>query len=481
MHANAISDVEKRPSAALWQAPFTALAPLMARGALTSQALLAQCRAAIAAYDGGDSGLGALIYLNPQADAEAKALDVERERSGVRGPLHGIPVVLKDNIDVAGWPTTSGSRAMARAVALQDAVQTARLRAGGALIIGKANLSEFSFEVRSRSSIRGDVRNPFDRHVTAGGSSGGTAVAVAAGFASAGLGTDTGGSLRIPASFTGLVALRPTQGLLDMTGVAPLAPSADTIGPITRSVADAASLFALLGGAGASAAAGLPTRTLAGARIGVLRQAFGVEDEIRRATEAALTAMSRAGAKLIDPVELPPDLCPVGCPEIVDFEFCPAFDAYLQERFVPGTAPASLATIYAGGEFLPDYRESLARRLNWRSLAADRPRELKEYRRRVRQAVAASMDRHALDAWVYPTAAVTPRSLDNPAVGWAAELAACIGWPALTLPAGRAVSGVPIGLELLGPANAETALLDLAADLENCLKGRPIPLLDGAR
>lgn len=480
MHSNANSGAEKPSEANLSRVPFTMLAPLMARGALSSQALLAQCQAAIAAHDSGTEGLGALIYLNPNADAEAEALDVERERYGVRGPLHGIPLVLKDNIDVAGWPTTSGSRAMARAVALQDAAQTARLRAGGALLIGKTNLSEFSFEVRSRSSIRGDVRNPFNREVTSGGSSGGTAVAVAAGFACAGLGTDTGGSLRVPASFTGLVALRPTQGLLDMSGVAPLAPSADTIGPITRSVADAASLLALLGGAAFSSAPPLPARRLAGARIGVLRQAFGCEPEIHHAIEAALAVLSAAGAQLIDPVELPPDLCPVGCPEIVDFEFCPAFDAYLQERFAPGTVPVSLAALYAGGEFLPEYRESLARRLNWRALASDRLPELLNYRRRVRQAVAASMHRHALDAWLYPTAAVTPHSLDNPAVGWAGEIAACIGWPALTLPVGRAASGIPIGLELLGCANAEMLLLALASDLERLLSGRPIPQLDGA-
>ena len=193
----------------LAHASLTDLARGLANGAVRVKELMSRCLAQIAAHDRDGAGLGAIITISSDAETDAWRLDAAQRSGRGLGPLHGIPVVIKDNIDVAGHPTTSGNPTLARAMAVRDAEQTLRLRRAGALILAKTHLSEFSFEVRSRSSLGGDVRNPFDTSVTAGGSSGGSAAAVAAGFAVAALGTDTGGSLRIPAAFNGLVALRP--------------------------------------------------------------------------------------------------------------------------------------------------------------------------------------------------------------------------------------------------------------------------------
>jgi Asp-tRNA(Asn)/Glu-tRNA(Gln) amidotransferase A subunit family amidase len=297
-----------------------------------------------------------MLRLNPNALERARMLDAERARGNARGKLHGIPIVLKDNIDVEGMPTSSGCLAMAGALPLRDAGVVSRLQEAGAVILGKTNLSEFSFEIRSRSSLGGDVRNPFDRHVTAGGSSGGTAAAIAAGFAVAGVGTDTGGSIRTPSSFNGLVGLRPSFGLIDRSGVAPLAPSTDTVGPMGRSVQDIAILLSAMTGAACNHFPAAPFR-LRNARVGVMRQAFGEDQEIGAIIGSALSTMRAAGARMIDPVQMQPDLLPTGGPHIVDWEFRPHFDRYLAENFVPGTAPASIAQIMQSGAYLAEYRD----------------------------------------------------------------------------------------------------------------------------
>ncbi len=454
------------------------LAPRLARGSLTAQDLITDCRAQIAAHDRQGAALATLICQCVEADDEACRSDIERGRAGTRWILQGIPIVLKDNIDLQGYPSTSGNRAMGRAVARCDAEQTRRLRQAGAIILAKTNMSEFSFDLRSRSSVAGDVLNPFDRSVTAGGSSGGTAAAIAAGFAIAGLGTDTGGSIRVPAAFNGLVGLRPTHGLIDLGGVAPLAPTTDTVGPIARCVADIASLLAIMSGApDAARPFSLPQapQRLRGARIGILRQAFGTDPEINAVMEGALATMASAGAVLVDPVGLLAEVLPVGRPLVVDWEFRTAFDGYLRDNFASGTAPVSLAQIYAAGDYLPEHRESLLKRLSMSTVGSQSYREVLEYHQTLRGALVSLMNQHRLTSLVYPTSWVMPESLDNPAVGWAPELAACCGWPALTLPVGRSSRGLPIGLEFLGRAHSEPELLGMAYDLECRGPGRFIP------
>ncbi len=382
---------------------------------------------------------------------------------GVRGPLHGIPVIIKDNIDLYGLPTTSGCRALADAMPHADAAQVRRLRKAGAVIIAKANMAELSFEIRSRSSVAGDVRNPFNTAVTAGGSSGGTAAAVAANFAYAGLGTDTGGSVRIPAAYCGLVGFRPSWGVADMTGIAPLAPSADTVGPIARSVADAALLFAVMTRPRGETPA--PSRQW---RIGVMRQLSGPCGEIDAVGRSALDRLQTAGFDIVDPVALPSELLPNSTVDIVDYEFTDAFDRYLTTNFISG-APASTADLYASGLFLPDYEAPLRRRS---SSPQDRQphTSLLKHRATLREAVADLLRVQRLDALFYPLSAVVPTTLDNPAGGLAPELAAWTGLPAVALPMGQASNRIPIGFELLG--SADWPLLDLAGDVEAAIGWR---------
>jgi Asp-tRNA(Asn)/Glu-tRNA(Gln) amidotransferase A subunit family amidase len=205
----------------------------------------------------------------------------------------------------------------------------------------------------------------------------------------------------------------------------------------------------------------------------VLRQAFGEDDEIGAAMERAMAVMIAAGAVLIDPVALPEDVLPVGRPHVVDWEFGPAFDRYLQANFVPGTAPASLTEIMAGGAYLPEHRPALERRMTRVDLDVAEYRAILAYHREMTAALVKLLDGSALDALVYPTSMVTPRSLDNPAGGWAPELAANSGFPALTLPIGQASHGPFIGLEILARSLNERLLLGLGADLERRLaRGR---------
>jgi Asp-tRNA(Asn)/Glu-tRNA(Gln) amidotransferase A subunit family amidase len=431
-----------------------ALAPRLAHGAVSASDLLDECLSAIAARDGA---LHAMLALNPAARSDAAAADRAHASGQTLGPLHGIPIVLKDNIDLAGMPTTSGCIGLRGAMPLRDAVIVARLRTAGAIVVGKTNLSELSFEIRSRSSLGGDVLHPLDPRVTPGGSSGGAAVAIHAGFAVAGLGTDTGGSIRIPAAYTGLVGFRPAQGALPMRGIAPLAPSTDTVGPIARSVGDVESLLAAMGlrflapGTGAF-------------RVGILRQAFGGDPSIAAAVSRVIARLDQQAVKIVDPVALPDDLLPTGGEHIVDAEFADAFDAYLAANFSPGTAPANIAALLQSGAHLPEYAETLHARL---SRKGGSTAEILTGHARLRAAMAELMTDERLDALLFPTSQVVPTSLDNPKGGWAPELAARSGWPALSVPSGCSISGLPVGIELTGPAGTEATLLALARMIEN--------------
>lgn len=449
------------------------LAPLIAAGTLRAEDLLDACLERIDCHDRAGLALHALISRNPNARADARALDVSRPLHGVKGPLHGIPLVIKDNIDMLPLPTTSGCVALAAAVPKRTAPIVTALRQAGAVIVAKTNMSELSLEIRSRSSIAGDVRNPFRRFVTAGGSSGGTAAAIAAGFALAGLGTDTGGSIRIPAAFNGLAALRPTQSRFAMRGIAPLAPSADTVGPMAKSVADLAVLAAVM-----DPTIRPPGRGLGGVRIGVLRQAFGGDPDIAQAIEAALGAAGDAGAALCDPLDLPHAALPINDCYAVDREFAPAFDRYLSENFAAHSVPASFADIARSGMHLADHRAKLRRYAALPTPADDaRQRALTAHRNVLCRALDQSFADGKLVALAYPSSMIIPDSLDNPRSGWAAELAAWSGRPALTLPVGLSATGVPIGLEFLGRHDGEGDLLDLGMAVERLLGRRYRPVL----
>ncbi|MFK3888881.1 amidase [Sphingomonas sp. NPDC079357] len=435
-----------------------------AAGRTGSVAAVAAGLARIAALDRAGVALAAMLRVMPDATDVARDRDRARRDGAAPGPLHGVPIVVKDNIDLLGTPTSSGCRALADAMPWRTAPALATLVDAGAVVVGKTNLSEFSFEIRSRSSLGGDTRNPFAPTATSGGSSGGTAVAVAAGYALAGLGTDTGGSIRVPAAYNGLVGLRPTWGAIATDGVAPLAPSTDTVGTITRSVADAATMFALLAARDPSGG-----RPAAGMRVGILWQLPGpAPDGIDRAA----AALHAAGVAVEQAPDLPADLIPGG-DHIVDEEFGPAFDRYLRTAFHPGTAPASLPDLIAGGHYLREYDAVLRARAAPRSPAV-RATILQRHKA-LRSALAAIVADGGYDALLYAPSAVLPRSMDNPKGGWAPELAACSGWPALALPVGRTARGMPLSVELLAPADEEAVLFTLGAAIEDGAGSRPVP------
>ena len=408
--------------------------------------------AALARVAAEDERWHAMLALAPDARAAAARADA----TAPSGPLHAMILAIKDNIDVAGMATSSGCRAMAGALPRADAPVIARLRAAGALFLGKANLSEFSFEVRSRSSLGGDVLSPFVPGATAGGSSGGVAVAVARGFAMAGIATDTGGSIRIPAACNGLVGLRPAHGALPLDGIAPLSPSTDTVGPIALTVDHAERLYRAMGGTLAPRTAGAP-------RIGVLRQFFGQDPRVIAACEAGLARLAARGVALVDPFALPGIEALLAGEHIVDAEFAAAFDAYLASNFQPGTAPASLAAILEGGAFLEDHRPAIVARLAHDGASA--PAILARHRTLTR-AIERAMADAQVDLLAYATLQVIPEGLGNPKVGWAPELAPRTRWPALSVPAPVPAGSPPVGLELMAPTGQETLLFDLARLVE---------------
>jgi amidase len=295
----------------------------MQGGEFTARALAEAYLERIAAVD---PLLGAVLEVNPDALAIAEALDAERKATGARGPLHGIPVLLKDNVATADrMQTTAGSLALVGVKPPRDAALVQRLRAAGAVILGKTNLSEWANFRSTRSSSGwsgrgGQTRNPYALDRSPCGSSSGTGAAIAANLAAVGVGTETDGSIVCPASATGLVGLKPTVGLVSRSGIVPISHSQDTAGPMTRTVADAAALLSVLAGvdpsdpatrAGQGKAAADYTRFLdknglEGARIGVARaRLFGLSPEADRLTEAAIAVLRARGAVVVDPADIP--------------------------------------------------------------------------------------------------------------------------------------------------------------------------------
>ncbi|MCY0775057.1 amidase family protein [Enterobacter cloacae complex sp. 2022EL-00788] len=403
--------------------------------------------------------LNAILGVNPDAISQAQRYQQLRRRGVQVGPLHGVPLIVKDNIACAPMPVTLGCRALASLGATSDALVVQRLRRAGAIILARANMSEFAFDVRSRSSLGGDVANPLWPSVTAGGSSGGCAAAVAAGMADGALGTDTGGSIRIPCSYTGLVGLRPAFRRAQLDGVAPLSPSKDTVGPMVHSVEDAALLHAVIHG---FSPVTLPARPLNGARFGVVTALQG-EDEAQLAVwQAALHALSRAGATLVE-VSLPllDDVRQATCLSL--YEFRVAFDRWLAKQ--PG-APSGLAEIVASGAFLPEFAPFLKQMLACDTLKTPLWLAGRRLQRLLRQSLCQVAAEQRIDGFLYPTVQRLPDSMAKMPPGCAPELAAISGLPAITLPCGVNGNGLPVGMEILSPQEDETALMVLALACE---------------
>ncbi|HEY7269111.1 MAG TPA: amidase [Dehalococcoidia bacterium] len=478
----------------------------MASGTASARTLVDAFLRRIAALDGAGPALNSVIELNPEALAIAEALDAERRARGPRGPLHGIPIMLKDNIDTADkMMTTAGSLALAGSFARDDAFVARRLREAGAVILGKANLSEWANFRSTRStsgwSSRGGLtKNPYALDRNPSGSSSGSAVAVAANLCVAAVGTETDGSIISPSSRNGVVGLKPTVGLVSRCGIVPIAHSQDTAGPIARGVHDVAVLLSAMVGAdeGDAATATSQGRTeadytrfldsdgLRGARIGVARNFFGFDWRVDRIMEASLAVMRGLGAELVDPVNLETTSSLRGPEaEVLDFEFKHDLNRYLG-ALGPGAPVHSLADVIAfneanRSEVMPFFGQERLLQAEAKGPLTDDAylvalRTSKELSRD--KGIDAALAEHRLDALVAPSggpAAVTDLvNGDNRGGGGSSSIAAVAGYPSVTLPAGY-VFGLPVGISFFGGAFQEGMLLKLAFAFEYATKMRRPP------
>jgi Asp-tRNA(Asn)/Glu-tRNA(Gln) amidotransferase A subunit family amidase len=462
----------------------------LASGAVTSRSLVLAYLARIRAYDLLGPQINAMIAMNPRVLEIADALDRERAARGPRGPLHGIPIVVKDNFETSDMPTTGGSLALTGFMTGRDAFQVKRLRDAGAIIIGKTNLHELASGITTISSLGGQTRNPYDLSRTPGGSSGGTGAAVAASFAAAGMGSDTCGSIRIPSANNNLFGLRGTMGLSSRDGIIPLSHTQDIGGPLARTVADLAVMLDLTVGADPAdaitqASAGhipasyrdlLKADALRGARIGVVKNLFGAapdEEEVGAIDRKALEAMQKAGAELVD-LTIPGLDEQMRGSSVIDAEFKFDLMAYLARW--PNAPVHSLGEILARGEYAAALETNFTRR-NART-SGDTPDVAKARATRTEMlaSVTRAMDAQHLDVLAYPTLRRKAAVIGEPQRGGEnCQLSPSTGLPAVSMPAGFTADGVPVGIELMGAAWSEAKLLALAYAYEQATHPRRPP------
>jgi amidase len=477
-------------------------------GTLTSEALVQMYLDRIAAYDQQGPALNAMLFVNPRALEQARALDAERKARGPRSPLHGIPVILKDNIDTGDMPTTGGSLILKGSIPPDDAFFVKKLRDAGAIILGKANLSELASGA-TMSSVHGAMKNPHDPTRTPSGSSGGTGVGIAAAFAQIGFGTDTGGSVRGPSTSNGVVGLKPTHGLISHDGIIPLSLTFDMAGPMARSVADIAAVLNVVaavdpadpttrkmeGHVPQDYTKSLDPNALRGARIGVARQFMGADSEVDWIVEAALETMRKQGATIVD-VRYPGWLLqakeqwyttirwPDFRAQIRDYlaTLKPGYPKTLEEMIerseqlvsttpeggVPNPVRWSLFKQEEASGELTDY-EYVAMRDHGLPLA--------------RAIVDGMLKENNLDAIVYPTSSSRPGPAAS-GVGAGGgggpsgtNLANITGFPDLIVPAGFTSDRLPVGISFIGAAFSEPRLLGLGYAFEQATRARRDPVL----
>ena len=482
----------------------------MASGATTALGITRAYLERIATLDASGPTLRAVLETNPDAEAIARALDDERRAGHLRGPLHGIPVLLKDNIDTADRTmTTAGSLALAGAAPERDATVAARLRATGAVLLGKCNLSEWANFRSTHSSSGwsgrgGQCRNPHVLDRNPSGSSSGSAVA-AASLCAVALGTETDGSIVSPANACGVVGIKPTVGLVSRAGVIPISHSQDTVGPLARTVADAALLLGALIGpdpldAVTSESAGrclpdhaslLDAASLRGARIGVVRNlGFGRNPKVDAVLEQALHALRGCGASLVD-VELPGDQEAADQAErtLLHYEFKAGLNAYLRTRSDVSLTREGFAATLAGligfneahrAQELPFFGQELLIEAEARGPLTERTYlEALGASRRLsgREGIDSALAGQALDALVAPTGApASPIDLVNGDRGGfvTSGPAARAGYPVVSVLAGQ-VQGLPVNITFMGTAWSEPVLIRLAYALERATLQRRAP------
>jgi amidase len=489
----------------LEEATIAGLQEMMTSGTATSESLVSLYLKRIDEIDRGGPGLNSVIQTNPDALAAARELDRERKEKGPRGPLHGIPILIKDNIDTAdNMETTAGSLALLGSKPGRDAFIVERLRAAGAVIIGKTNLSEWANFRSSRSTSGwsgrgGQTRNPYALDRNPSGSSSGSAAAVAASLAAAAVGTETDGSIVSPSSACGIVGIKPTVGLVSRSGIIPIAHSQDTAGPMARTVADAATLLGAMTGPDPADATTkgsegrfptdyrefLKPDGLRGARIGVLRSdSFNFAKKLDPVLQSAVEAMKREGAEVIDPVGFPTLGKTDGSEyEVLLYEFKADLEAYLAGR--PGAAVRGLPDLIAFNLKNADREMPFFGQEILESAAKKGPLSDKAYRDALAKdhdlmrtkGIDAVMTKHKLDALLVLTngpAHLTDLINGDSFSGSSSSPAAVAGYPSITLPAGW-IHGLPVGISFIGRAWSEPVLIRLAYGLERALGMRKAP------
>jgi len=475
----------------------------MSSGKFTAHSITEKYLARIEQIDKQGPALNSVIEINPDAQAIADALDKERKENHVRGPMHGIPVLIKDNIDTADqMQTTAGSLALLGSKPTRDSFVAQKLRESGAVILGKTNLSEWA-NIRSSHSSSGwsgrggQTINPYALDRNPCGSSSGSGAAAAASLCAVAVGSETDGSVVCPASANGLVGIKPTLGLISRAGIIPIAHSQDTAGPMARTVRAAAILLSALTGvdprdSATSASAGkaaadytkfLDPNGLRGARIGIARKYFGSNDAQDQLMNSLIDAMKHQGAEIIDPADLPShgkfddsELL------VLLYELKTDLNAYLANR--PG-APGSLKDVIDFNDRNRDKEMPYFAQDIFLKAESKGPLTTKEYtdaletnhRLSRQEGIDAVMDKFNLDAIMAPTAGpawLTDFANGDHAVGGSSNAAAVAGYPDITVPAGF-VFGLPVGISFFGRPWSEPVLLKIAYGFEQTIQARRPP------
>ena len=481
------------------------LADGMSSGKYTARAIAEKYLARIEAIDRHGPALNSVIEINPDALEIAEKLDAERKEKGARGPLHGIPILLKDNLDTADkMMTTAGSLALVGSKPSKDSFVVQRLRAAGAVILGKTNLSEWA-NIRSTHSTSGwsgrggQTKNPYALDRNPCGSSSGSGAAVSANLCVAAIGTETDGSIVCPANANGVVGIKPTVGLTSRTGIIPISHTQDGAGPLARTVRDAAIVLGTMVGVDAEDAASslsqgkglndytkfLDPKGLNGARIGVVRKYFGFSDSVDRLMEGSLSVLKSQGAVLVDPVEIE-TLGKFDESEFTVFlyELKTNLNKYL-ERLGPSAPVKNLREVIAFNEKNRDKEMPFFGQDIFVHSEVKGPLSEKEYvdalaKNRLlarAEGIDAVMDKHKLDALVAPTGSPAwPTDLVNGdhSGGGSSNAAAVAGYPNINVPAGN-LWGLPVGLSFFGRAWSEPTLIRLAYAFEQATKARITP------
>jgi amidase len=473
----------------------------MKAGRLTCRALVAQYLKRIQAYDKNGPAINAIVTLNPDAEKQAEELDRRFAQSGLTGPLHCVPMIVKDNFETQGLQTSNGALVFSGYVPQKDAFQVRRIKEAGAIVLAKSNMAEWAFSPYETVSsiLPGYTRNPYALDRVTAGSSGGTAAAVAASFGLAGLGSDTGNSIRGPSSHQALAGIRSTMGLTSRAGVFPLNLLADIAGPMARTVEDAARIFQVVAGedpddpvtaaahgrAIPDYVAALDRNGLKGAVIGILRQAYereSTDPEVVRVFFAAVEDLRRAGATIVDPAKvegLDAIRRPQGSGPCMGFKYDINHFLTAREDRVP---VKDLTAIIGSNRFHPSVQRRLEQAERGPENGPDSPACKAEtaYRDQFRAAVVSTMERLKLDAYVYPTWSNPPRligDLNTPAGDNSQVFSPATGFPAINVPMGYTRGGtLPAGITFFGRAWSEATLIKLAYAYEQATHHRHPPV-----